>query len=208
MKVAVICDDPLKEELLAQGLRDGVELVWFTGSGTLGGVTAIIDLLFDDSHARLEMLKYKNADIVLINSVTGNCIDLPGNFIRFNGWRTFLKGSIIEAAGMNDNAKELAAIVLGCFNKTVEWVPDTPGFISARVISMIINEAWLALEEGVSTPEEIDTAMKLGTNYPHGPFEWGRLIGLKNIHDLLIKLAETNSRYQSSVLLQQEAAAT
>jgi 3-hydroxybutyryl-CoA dehydrogenase len=208
MKVAVISDDPLKEELLAQGLRDGVEPAWLTLPGPVGTVTAVIDLLFDGSTARLAMLKQKNAEIVLINSVTGSCVDLPGNFIRFNGWNTFLKASSIEAAGMDGNAKEAAEKVLGCFNKTIEWVADDPGFISARVVSMIINEAYLALEEGVSSKEEIDTAMKLGTNYPHGPFEWGRLIGLKNIHALLTKLAETNSRYQASVLLQQEAAAT
>lgn len=208
MKVAVICDDPLKEELLAQGLRDGVEFVWVTGSAPDEGVTACIDLHFDNSTARFEMLKNTNAEIVLINSVTGTSMDLPGNFIRFNGWRTFLKGSCIEAAGLDDTAKELAEKVFGCFNKKIEWVPGTPGFISARVVSMIINEAYLALEEAVSTREDIDTAMKLGTNYPQGPFEWGRLIGLKNIHDLLTKLAETNSRYQPSELLQKEAAAT
>ena len=49
--------------------------------------------------------------------------------------------------------------------------PDIPGFISARVVSMIINEAYFALEEEVSSKEEIDTAMKLGTNYPYGPFD-------------------------------------
>ena len=42
---------------------------------------------------------------------------------------------------------------------------------------MIINEAFLALQEGVSTKEEINTAMKLGTNYPLGPFEWVEKIG-------------------------------
>jgi 3-hydroxyacyl-CoA dehydrogenase len=44
---------------------------------------------------------------------------------------------------------------------------------------MIINEAYFALEDNVSTKAETDIAMKLGTNYPYGPFEWGQLIGLK-----------------------------
>jgi 3-hydroxybutyryl-CoA dehydrogenase len=76
-----------------------------------------------------------------------------------------------------------------------------PGFITARVIAMIINEAWFALEEGVSTKEEIDTAMKLGTNYPYGPFEWGKEIGLKNIHALLDKLSKLNPRYSPAELM-------
>ena len=43
---------------------------------------------------------------------------------------------------------------------------------------MIINEAYFTWEAGTSTKEEIDIAMKLGTGYPYGPFEWGEKIGL------------------------------
>ncbi len=58
---------------------------------------------------------------------------------------------------------------------------DEPGFVSARIVSMIINEAYFTLEAGTSTKEEIDIAMKLGTGYPFGPFEWGEMIGLSRI---------------------------
>ena len=88
--------------------------------------------------------------------------------------------------------------------KNPTWVPDEPGFITARVIAMIINEAWFALEEGVSTKEEIDTAMKLGTNYPYGPFEWGNQIGLKNIYTLLDKLNTDNPRYRPAELMKKQ----
>ena len=91
--------------------------------------------------------------------------------------------------------KEKTERIFDRLNKKTEWVPDEPGFITARVISMIINEAWFALEEGVSTIEEIDTAMKLGTNYPYGPFEWANQIGLKNVYALLHKLNKNHSRY-------------
>ncbi len=64
----------------------------------------------------------------------------------------------------------------------VVFVKDEPGLVSARVISMIVNEAFFALAEGVSTMEEIDVAMKLGTNYPYGPFEWLEKIGVANIY--------------------------
>ena len=53
---------------------------------------------------------------------------------------------------------------------------------------MIINEAFIALREGVSTKEEINTAMKLGTNYPYGPFEWAGKIGIERVNALLDKL--------------------
>ena len=66
---------------------------------------------------------------------------------------------------------------------------------------MIINEAYFTVEDHVSTKAEIDTAMKLGTNYPYGPFEWAELIGTANILALLQKLNTTDSRYQPAVLL-------
>ena len=53
--------------------------------------------------------------------------------------------------------------------------------IALRVISCIVNEAFLALSEGVATAEDIDEAMKLGANYPKGPFEWAQEIGAPKI---------------------------
>jgi 3-hydroxybutyryl-CoA dehydrogenase len=54
---------------------------------------------------------------------------------------------------------------------------DPPENVALRVISCIINEAYLALLEGVATAEDRDQAMKLGANYPKGPFEWADEIG-------------------------------
>lgn len=55
---------------------------------------------------------------------------------------------------------------------------DSPGFISNRVLCPMINEAIFALQEGVGTPEAIDTVMKLGMNHPMGPLALADLIGL------------------------------
>ncbi len=77
--------------------------------------------------------------------------------------------------------------------------------ITARIIAAIINEAWYTWQAGVSTKEEIDTAMKLGTNYPYGPFEWGQRIGLSRIVSLLHTLSVTEPRYMPANSLQQAA---
>jgi 3-hydroxybutyryl-CoA dehydrogenase len=77
----------------------------------------------------------------------------------------------------------------------VVFVKDQPGFVAARVISMIVNEAFFAFGENISTIEEIDKAMKLGTSYPKGPFEWAEKIGVDKIYLLLRKLAEKEERY-------------
>jgi 3-hydroxybutyryl-CoA dehydrogenase len=60
--------------------------------------------------------------------------------------------------------------------------------VSLRVISCIVNEAFLALSEGVATAEDIDRAMKLGANYPKGPFEWVEEIGARSVVETLDSL--------------------
>lgn len=52
------------------------------------------------------------------------------------------------------------------------WVGDAPGGVVGRIVSMLVNEAAFAVAEGVAEPAAIDTAMKLGTNYPRGPWAW------------------------------------
>jgi 3-hydroxybutyryl-CoA dehydrogenase len=141
---------------------------------------------------------------VFINSVVHTLAGLaaPPNIYRINGWATFLNRSIWEIAGIANDEVET---IFKSFNVKTNFVKDEPGFISARVIAMIINEAYFAVEDNVSSKAEIDTAMKLGTNYPHGPFEWAGLIGNKNILALLLQLYATDSRYKPSELLIKQA---
>jgi 3-hydroxybutyryl-CoA dehydrogenase len=79
--------------------------------------------------------------------------------------------------------------------------------ISARVLAMIVNEAASAVEEGVAAPQSIDTAMRLGTNYPSGPLEWGERIGLPHVVHTLDALhdAVPDGRYRVIPLLRRLA---
>ncbi len=132
-----------------------------------------------------------------INSVV-QPLGAEKNIIRFNGWNGFLENDTWEVTGeVGENARK----ILSFLDKTIIETADEPGFISPRIIAMIINEAYYAKEEAVSTEGEIDTAMKLGTNYPQGPFEWAEKIGHKNIVALLQKLSETDTRYQPAASL-------
>jgi len=207
MKIAVITNDWLKGELQAQGLQNDVQVEWLPGPQIVPGAAAYIDLLFTYSAERISRLQALQPAIVIVNAVCITSSALPDGFIRINGWKSFLKRPITEAACNDEKIKLQAEKILSCFGKKTEWAPDVPGFITARVVSMIINEAYFALEEAVSSRDEIDTAMKLGTNYPYGPFEWSELIGPANVHQLLLKMAEPNPRYTPAALLQQEAAA-
>lgn len=132
--------------------------------------------------------------IVLVNAVCTTSEMLPKNFVRFNGWDGFLSQPSLEIAG-NDEAVKKAVELLEAAGLTSVVSADELGMIGPRVVAMIINEAYFALAENISTKEEINTAMKLGTNYPYGPFEWCELIGFQKVSTLLQSLAKTNERY-------------
>ncbi len=138
---------------------------------------------------------YSNCTVpIFINSVTKtlSTIKANENVIRINAWQGFLEKETWEIAGL---VSPLVSTIIKTLNKKYITVDDEPGFVSARIIAMIINEAYFAKGENVSSEAEIDIAMKLGTNYPYGPFEWSKIIELKHIHQLLKKLAETDQRY-------------
>lgn len=206
MRIAVITNEVLKVELLAHGLQEGLDIEWMSAPAATGSFDACIDLLFDDSPDHVSALANMQTALYLLNDVCRCDISLPGTIVRFNGWKTCLGRSVMELAKADTNTMATTEKILAYFNRKTEWVPDQPGFVTARVISMIINEAYLALEAGVSTKEDIDIAMQSGTSYPHGPFAWSQLIGLRLIEQLLMKLSATSDRYQPSRLLQQEAA--
>ena len=207
MQIVVLADVALKEELLTNGVREHTTLEWIqqiTDFENYPTADAWIDLLFEPVTPRIELLKKLSSGLVIINSVIKTLKQVDNSFVRINGWPTFLKRSVIEASITGNERKEVAGKIFFSFNREVEWVPDEPGFITARIVSMIINEAYFALQENVTTKPEIDIAMKLGTNYPYGPFEWGKKIGLKNILNLLSSLEIISTRYAPSAQLLKE----
>jgi 3-hydroxybutyryl-CoA dehydrogenase len=203
----VLANEILKEELLFSGIAKEADVVWINDFQEFHShsADAVIDLLFENNEARIESLKRLSVKSIIINSVPNTLKEINAPFVRINGWHGFLKRPIIEASCDEINAKSETEKIFSLLNKKIEWIADEPGFVTARIISMIINEAYFSLEENVSTKQEIDIAMKLGTNYPYGPFEWSEKIGLKNIYSLLNKLSTINNRYQPSVLLKKEA---
>jgi 3-hydroxyacyl-CoA dehydrogenase len=81
--------------------------------------------------------------------------------------------------------------------------------VALRVISCIVNEAFLVLSEGVATAEDIDRAMKLGANYPQGPFEWEKEIGTRSIVETLDSLrAAYGDAYLAAPALRERATET
>jgi 3-hydroxybutyryl-CoA dehydrogenase len=203
MKITIICDEDQKNELCSTAVNIENEITWKLNF-PVEKSDVCIDLLFYDSPERISELNNAAEKLIIINGVTVDLKNLPEKFVRINGWPGFLKNISIEVAGKKEQV-ELSEKIFSLLGKKIENVPDIKGFITGRIISMIINEAYFALEENVSTKKEIDLAMKLGTNYPYGPFEWSEKIGLKNIYTLLDLISAENSRYTPSAMLKKEA---
>jgi 3-hydroxybutyryl-CoA dehydrogenase len=209
MKIIVLGTSAQHHEFRTKPLPEGAEIFFIHDIHQLTGTPpafVVFDLSFEPASERLEILSSLNKPI-FINGVTTTlkALGLPQNFIRINAWPGFFNREIVEVATGYESQNNIVQTVFQLLQWPYEITPDTPGMISARVIAMIVNEAYFALGEEVSTKEEIDIAMKLGTSYPYGPFEWASKIGLKNIYKLLQKLSSHNSRYTIAPLLEKEA---
>lgn len=131
---------------------------------------------------------------VFVNAVTETLKEhhQPKHVLRFNGWAGWLQKDKWEIAGQ---LTEEALAILSYLHIEPINLPDKAGFISAAVIALIINEAFYAEADAISSRNEIDTAMKLGTGYPYGPFEWAEKIGVDKIYELLKTLSKNDQSY-------------
>ena len=187
MILAVLANDLQKEEIAVSPFFRKHEVLFSENLSLWSNhiADAFMDLCFENSPARIETLAKLLPKPVFVHSVTDTLERIHPNLIRMNGWPGFLKGNCLEASA-NEEIKIKAGQLLG---EDLIFVKDAPGFVSARILAMIINEAYFTWEAGTSSKEEIDIAMKLGTGYPFGPFEWAEKIGLMRIAELLKRLS-------------------
>ena len=84
---------------------------------------------------------------------------------------------------------------------------DAPGLVLGRITAQLVNEAHFAVGEGVATPQDVDTAMRLGFNYPRGPFEWAEAIGPARVVSVLDALRSElgEERYRAAPSLRRAA---
>ena len=110
---------------------------------------------------------------------------------------------IINGSSTSEEVNEAVVNAAGKMGKTALSCNDSPGFISNRILCPMINEAILALEEGVAEPEAIDGIMKLGMNHPIGPLALSDLIGNDTVLHIMNVLHEgfDNDKYAPSKLL-------
>lgn len=180
-----------------------------TSPSDFAGFDLVFDLNYDDSPINLQHFVPRNGVCYFLsivkttlaanqthgvsrNDVVG--LNLLNGFINRDRW---------EASTLSNENNVALDVLRLASAKPVELVQDRVGLVSPRVIFMIINEAFYTLQEGTASAADIDTGMKLGTNYPHGPFEWLEKVGIKNVYETLLALLNDthDERYKICPLL-------
>jgi 3-hydroxybutyryl-CoA dehydrogenase len=116
---------------------------------------------------------------------------------------------IVRAEQTSDETYAVIKALAERLGKTVITSRDAPGFVVNRVLIPMLCEACFALQEGVASPEDIDTGAKLGLNHPMGPLELADLIGL----DTVLAIADVmhremgDDKYRAPVVLRNAVAA-
>ena len=115
--------------------------------------------------------------------------------------------AVARADTCSDASLAAAVGALQAAGASVSRLDDVAGLAVLRTVAMLANEASDAATQGVAKPGAIDTAMRLGVNYPRGPFEWARAIGVGALRDALAHLARHygEDRYRVSPLIARRA---
>jgi 3-hydroxybutyryl-CoA dehydrogenase len=153
----------------------------------------VFDLNFDEDENSITAYLFNEGQVVigcavkrsLSQMIGGWDVDMECKVFGLNALPTFIGRPKLEMS-MLDRADHM---VLEATMKTLgldyELIEDQVGMVTPRVVCMIINEAAFVLGEGTANVKAVDQAMKLGTNYPHGPFEWCDQIGVHNVVEVL-----------------------
>ncbi|MBI4444832.1 MAG: 3-hydroxybutyryl-CoA dehydrogenase [Acidobacteria bacterium] len=130
----------------------------------------------------------------------------PNQVVGFATLRPIGQRKLIEISGglrTNQEFLRRAQDFFQALGKRCVVVKEMTGLIFPRILSLLVNEAARALDEGVAAAEEIDLAMRLGTRYPLGPLRWGDQAGLDEILAVLEGLQKEtgDDRYRPAPLL-------
>ncbi|MFZ5827646.1 MAG: 3-hydroxyacyl-CoA dehydrogenase [Bacillota bacterium] len=135
-----------------------------------------------------EALVLVEASTLSTTEIAGT-LPYPERVVGYGGVPSVLQRQLVEVApGFRTRAQvwQRAVKFIHSLGRDVEVIHDGPGLVAPRIIACLVNEAAFALQEGIASVDGIDTAMRLGVNYPNGPLDWADTIG----PDVILRVLE------------------
>lgn len=218
MNILVTGNSTRYAALLEKGGLAGHGLQWeqsLDDVHSLADYSLVIDLEFDEQpqHAAL-YARFPQVPVLaaivrtsLASVMSQYAFEHGFNIIGCNWLPGFIQMPVTEVAVLDPEQEIQLETIMEALGWEYELVQDSVGMVTPRVVCSIINEAYLAAEENVASKHDMDIAMRLGTNYPKGPFEWCAAIGAAQVYGVLtaVYAATGNERYKVSNLLAREA---
>lgn len=187
-------------------------------AGTVSIALELSNLDLDRKRKNLEALDktLPETTAILSSSVNVSALDqsqwiiMKQRLVGIAALPTLIRNSVIEVSPTvytNESAIDVARRFFSSMKKDIAIVQDRVGMVLPRILCQIINEAMFAVQQDVALPKDIDTAMRLGMNYPSGPIEWGERIGFKQVYAVLDALHTDlgEERYRICPLLKEIA---
>ena len=149
-----------------------------------------------------------SSSVVHSASEQASWIKQPKRLLGISALPTLLSQKLIELAPTIHTEQTVLTKAQEFFlqlGKEIAVVQDRVGMVMPRILCTLINEALFAVGENIASPSDLDTAMKLGTNYPFGPIEWADKIGFQQVFAALNALHADlgEERYRIAPLLRQ-----
>jgi 3-hydroxybutyryl-CoA dehydrogenase len=171
--------------------------------GSLEQKRAIIEVLNDGSDIPILALA-----MTASTTQMGAWIGDPSRLCGFGLISPVDQMSVVEVSpGLRTGPAALRAAqaLAATLKKQPVLLSDGPGIVGPRILACLINEAAWAVTERIASPQDIDTAVKLGVNYPRGLLEWGDAIGVDVVYRVLEGLQRElqDDRYRPAPLLRQ-----
>jgi len=127
------------------------------------------------------------------------CVDLTGDISK--------RVTLMRAPGADRAAIDAVAAAIIASGRAVTLIQDSPGFIAQRIVAMIANLGCYMAEIGLASPDDIDTAMRLGLNYPQGSIQLAAALGPARTLEILEQAQRITGedRYRPTTWLRRRA---
>lgn len=213
MKVLLVGEESRRQELLSclpeNSIVDQADIAFEIELEDLPYYDVVFDLNADEDTSIIDEYPFGPDVIIVASSVKSslagmiNNLEYEGGIYGMNCLPTFINKPLKEVAVYREADKKGLDKLMKQLGWEYHLINDRVGMVTPRVVCMIINEACYTVQEGTASFKDIDQSMKLGTAYPHGPFEWSDKIGIKDVYEVLDAMYEDtrDERYKICPLL-------